>query len=135
MHYTDGMNSNKVYEIYLEDSHKKGFFNVAFSYGKIGTKLKTGYKNTGGFPVSLNIATQMVNKIVHEKTRKKGYEIKQTIPPKAIIKTTADKLLEYMYNNKIIENDKYHSLWNLVKSNDDESSELAQNLIKSILQK
>jgi predicted DNA-binding WGR domain protein len=69
LHFKEG-NSDKVYEVDLCEIN--GLFVVNFRYGRHGTDLKEGSKTT--FPVALEEAEKIFQKLVDEKTRK-GYHI------------------------------------------------------------
>ena len=63
-------NSDKVYEVWLEeDETGLGFF-VWFAYGRYGSELKQGIKNSD--PVDYDEAKLIYNKLIDSKV-KKGY--------------------------------------------------------------
>lgn len=71
LHYQGGT-SDKIYEVSIVPAASRAAYNVHFAYGRRGSTLKTGVKNS--YPVAEAEAQRIHDRLVQEKLAK-GYRI------------------------------------------------------------
>jgi uncharacterized protein YqgQ len=123
-------NSNKEYNIIINENAHTGHCSVDVEYGRRGTNLKSISKASG---VSKNKARDIVYSLKQQKVNKGYYVTKEvTADPQSAIKLIKFRL-ERLFMNSTITQEHYSKLSSMLQSEDSETVTLVNSIIEQKL--
>lgn len=121
-----GPTSDKIYKAFLKKEPLTNNWRVDFGYGRRNQTLKTGTKTES--PLSFVKATEVFNKLIASKL-KKGYEVQRPTRFEEEKIIAFQDCLSALLNGNYISGKDYQSLYEMLGSDDSETSQLAQKII------